>query len=159
MPSEVDPSARLSALVQPGVKTLLDVLSITIEEASGQRVVMTMPVDWHVHQPFGYLHGGASAVLAESAASIGGQLALADPLSQGVMGIELNMSHLRSMREGTLRAEATPVRVGRTTMVWQIALTDQAGRAIATSRCTLAVVSRQRSTPPDQAMAGPSKTR
>jgi len=140
-----DPHSRLAGLVKPGVKTLLDVLSISVEEASATRIVLTMPVDWRVHQPFGYLHGGASAVLAESAASIGGQLALPDPQTQGVMGIELNISHLRSMRSGTLRAEATPVRVGRTTMVWQISLTDQLGRLIATSRCTLAVVSRQRS--------------
>lgn len=151
MTSEGDPQSRLADLVNPGVKTLLDVLSITVEEATPTRIVLVMPVDWRVHQPFGYLHGGASAVLAESAASIGGQLALADPLTQGVMGIELNISHLRSMRQGTLRAEATPVRVGRTTMVWQISLTDDLGRLIATSRCTLAVISQRRLTPPDQA--------
>lgn len=145
-----DPKARLAALIQPGVKTLLDVLEITIEEASAQRMVLSMPVDWRVHQPFGYLHGGASAVLAESAASIGGQLAVDDPETQAVMGTELNISHLRSMRLGTLRAEAIPVRLGRTSMVWQISLTDQLGRMIATSRCTLAVVKRRPADwPPD----------
>lgn len=148
MASESDAKARLASLVRPGTRTLLDVLAITVEEASPQRMVLSMPVDWHVHQPFGYLHGGASAVLAESAASIGGQLALADPETQAVMGTELNISHLRSMREGTLRAEAVPVRLGRTSMVWQITLTDQLGRLIATSRCSLAVVSRRAQSAP-----------
>ncbi len=148
MASESDAKARLASLVRPGTRTLLDVLAITVEEASPQRMVLSMPVDWHVHQPFGYLHGGASAVLAESAASIGGHLALADPETQAVMGTELNISHLRSMREGTLRAEAVPVRLGRTSMVWQITLTDQLGRLIATSRCSLAVVSRRAQSAP-----------
>ena len=147
MAPEADAKTRLARLTQPGTRTLMDVLAITVEEASPQRMVLSMPVDWHVHQPFGYLHGGASAVLAESAASIGGQLALADPETQAVMGTELNISHLRSMREGTLRAEAVPVRVGRTSMVWQITLTDQLGRLIATSRCSLAVVNRRAQSP------------
>ena len=80
---------------------------------------MRLPVDWKVHQPYGILHGGVSALLAESAASFGAALA-AGP-GRGVVGIELNASHLRSVRDGHLTAEATPLRVGRTIQVWRIA--------------------------------------
>ena len=57
-----------------------------------------------------------------------------------MVGIELNASHLRSVRDGHLTAEATPVRVGRTIQVWRIALTDDDGRAICEARCTLSVL-------------------
>ena len=88
-----------------------------------------------MHQPYGILHGGVSALLAESAASFGAALA-AEP-GRSVVGIELNASHLRSVRDGHLTAEATPVRVGRTIQVWRIASPTTTGRAICEARCTL----------------------
>jgi uncharacterized protein (TIGR00369 family) len=120
---------------QRGINDLLDV---EVLEAGPERVVMRLPVDWRVHQPFGLLHGGVSALLAESAASLGAALA-AGP-ERSVVGIELSASHLRGLRDGHLTAEATPVRVGRTVQVWRIALTDDDGRAICESRCSLAVL-------------------
>jgi len=102
------------------------------------RVVLRLPVDWKVHQPYGILHGGVSALLAESAASFGAALA-AGP-DRSVVGTELNASHLRSLRDGHLTADATPVRVGRTVQVWRISLTDDDGRAICEARCSLAVL-------------------
>jgi 1,4-dihydroxy-2-naphthoyl-CoA hydrolase len=120
---------------QPSINDLLDVETL---EAGPERVVMRVPVDWRVHQPFGILHGGVSALLAESAASLGAFLA-AGP-ARRVVGIELNASHLRSLREGHLTADATPVRVGRTVQVWRIVLTDDQGRGICEARCTLAVL-------------------
>jgi 1,4-dihydroxy-2-naphthoyl-CoA hydrolase len=121
-----------------GHQSIHDLLDVETLEATPGRVVMRLPVTWKVHQPYGILHGGISALLAESAASFGAALA-AGP-ERGVVGIELNASHLRSVREGHLTAEATPVRVGRTLQVWHIALTDDEGRAICEARCTLAVL-------------------
>jgi uncharacterized protein (TIGR00369 family) len=115
-----------------------DLLEVETLEAGPERVVMRIPVDWRVHQPMGILHGGVSALLAESAASLGAFLA-AGP-DRSVVGIELNASHLRSLRDGHLTAAATPVRVGRTVQVWGIALTDDDGRPICEARCTLAVL-------------------
>lgn len=97
-----------------------------------------MDVGPTVHQPMGLLHGGASAVLAESAASMGA-FANCDTSKEFAVGIELNISHLRSMTEGTLRARAAPVRVGRKIQVWDVDLVDQDGKGIAVARCTLAV--------------------
>jgi 1,4-dihydroxy-2-naphthoyl-CoA hydrolase len=113
-------------------------LGVEMLETTPERVVLRLPVDWRVHQPYGILHGGVSALLAESAASLGAALA-AGP-GKGVVGIELNASHLRSLRQGHLTATATPVRVGRTVQVWRISLTDDDGRAICESRCTLSVI-------------------
>jgi uncharacterized protein (TIGR00369 family) len=115
-----------------------ELLGVEMLEASGERVVMRLPVDWKVHQPYGILHGGVSALLAESAASFGGAIA-AGP-GRSVVGIEINASHLRPVRDGHLTAVATPVRVGRTVQVWTIALADDDGRAICQARCTLAVI-------------------
>ncbi len=121
-----------------GQHSIHELLGVEVVEAGPERVVMRLPVDWRVHQPYGILHGGVSALLAESAASFGAALA-AGP-DRSVVGIELSASHLRSLRDGHLTAEATPVRVGRTIQVWRIVLTDDDGRAICESRCSLAVL-------------------
>ena len=113
-------------------------LGVTYEELSPERVVATMPVGPRVYQPLGYLHGGASVALAESVASIGGQLNAAEGMA--VFGVEINANHLRSKREGTLRAVATPLHRGRTTQVWDVRIADEEGRLVCVSRCTLAVV-------------------
>ena len=118
---------RSSAALPDGRHSIHELLDVEVLEAGSERVVMRLPVDWRVHQPYGILHGGVSALLAESAASYGAALA-AGP-ERSVVGIELNASHLRSVRDGHLTAEATPVRVGRTIQVWRIALADDDGRA------------------------------
>ncbi len=115
-----------------------EVLGVVVEEASATRVVMSLEVGERVHQPYGILHGGVSALLAESAASFGA--ALAAPPGSRVVGIELSASHLRAMREGVLTAVATPVRAGRTVQVWEIRLADQRDREICRARCTLSVI-------------------
>ena len=113
-------------------------LGIEIVEAGPDRVVATMPVGPRVHQPLGYLHGGASVALAETVVSVGAYLAA--PEGHTAFGMEINANHLRPMRAGTLTATATPVYVGRTTQVWQADLRDEHGRAVCVSRCTLAIV-------------------
>jgi 1,4-dihydroxy-2-naphthoyl-CoA hydrolase len=118
--------------------TLLALLDIHIVEVGPDLVVLDMPIGPKVHQPMGLLHGGASAVLAESAASLGAY-SNCDPASQYAVGIELNISHLRSRADGTLRATATPVRKGRAVHVWNIDLIDQNDVPIAVARCTLAI--------------------
>lgn len=138
MPENLDDTAQhpidVAAFDRTGVMAVLGVETL---EATATRVVLRVPVTERVHQPMGLLHGGVSALLAETAASYGA--ALAAPPGHRVMGIELNASHLRGMRHGTLTATATPARVGRTVQVWDIDLTDEAGRRICRARCTLAV--------------------
>src|ERR1700752_4290409 len=132
------PTPDDGTVLPSGSASIHELLDVEILEAGAQRGVMRPPVSWKVHQPYGILHGGVPALLAESAASFGAALA-AEP-GRSVVGIELNASHLRSVRDGHLTAEATPVRVGRTVQVWRISLNDDGGRAICEARCTLSVL-------------------
>ena len=113
-------------------------LGIELQELTPQRVVATMPVTPQHHQPFGFLHGGASVALAETVASIGGYLNC--PPGKGAFGLEINANHVRPVREGLLTATATPLHLGRTTHVWDVKITDERNRLVCVSRCTVAVV-------------------
>jgi len=124
-------------------KTMMNVLGIEVEEAGPDLVVMTMPVDERTHQPYGLLHGGASVALAETAASTGAFLNV-DPQKQLVVGLEINANHLRSKRSGMVRARALPIYKGRTTMLWEIKITDEKEKLICISRCTMAIIDADR---------------
>ena len=118
---------------------LLDSLGIEIVSMEPQRVVATMPVDARTHQPFGLLHGGASVALAETVASLGASLHVDRARSMAV-GLEINANHVRAVRAGTVTGVGTPLHVGRSTQVWEVRISDEAGRLVCVSRCTLAVV-------------------
>jgi len=122
----------------PQGESVHGLLGVVVVEVNADKVVMQVEVGPKVHQPYGILHGGVSALLAESAASFGGAMNVQP--DQIVVGTELNCSHLRSMAGGILTATATPVRVGRRVQVWAIDLTDQDGRQICVARCTLQVL-------------------
>jgi len=118
--------------------TIHQSLGIRALEVTADRVVVEMDVTRVVHQPMGLLHGGASAVLAESAASMGAYM----NCEQGVefaVGVDLNITHLRAKRSGTVTATATPVRKGRSVHVWNVEVVGEDGKQVAVARCTLAV--------------------
>ena len=122
---------------------LMEALGMEIVTLEKNRVVMTMPVDERTHQPAGYLHGGASVLLAETAASIGGFLNVNEE-DEAVFGVEINANHLKSKREGVVTATATPIHIGRTTQVWNIDIRDEQDAKICISRCTIGVVKRRK---------------
>jgi uncharacterized protein (TIGR00369 family) len=127
-----------SDLPFPASSGLADLLGIEFEELDDDRVTATMPVTPDHHQPLGYLHGGASVVLAETVASVG---ATASVLPEQVaFGLEINANHLRPKQRGTLRAVGERLHAGRTTQVWQVRITDEDGRLVCVSRSTLALV-------------------
>lgn len=113
-------------------------LGIEFVELAADRVVATMPVTQRVHQPHGYLHGGASVVMAESVASVGAQIA-AGP-DKVAFGLEINANHIRPKKDGMLRATGTPLHKGRTTHVWEVRIEDEDQRLVCISRCTIALV-------------------
>ncbi len=119
--------------------SIVGLLGIEAEHLAPDLVVMTMPVDSRTRQPLGLLHGGASVVLAETAASTGTFLNL-DPGRQLPVGLEINANHLRPKSSGTVRARAVPLYKGRTTMVWEIKITDEEEKLVCISRCTMAIV-------------------
>lgn len=123
--------------------TLLESLGIEIITLEKEKVVMTMPVDKRTYQPAGYLHGGASVALAETAASVGASLHV-DHEKYNVFGIEINANHIKSKREGIVTAIAKPYHVGRMTMVWDIKIYDEQEQLICISRCTIGVVPKRK---------------
>jgi len=118
--------------------TIHESLGIRALEVTADRVVLEMDVTPTVHQPFGLLHGGASAVIAESAASMGSYMNC-EPGVEFSVGVDLNITHLRAKRSGTVIATASPVRKGRTVHVWNIDIVGEDGKLVAVARCTLAV--------------------
>ena len=114
-------------------------LGVEFVELNPERVVATMPIDGRHLQPFGYLHGGVSVVLAESVASIGAFLNC--PPGKGAFGSEVNASHLRPKRAGgSLRAIGMPVHVGRRSQVWEVRIEDEDEKPVCASRCSVAIV-------------------
>lgn len=122
-------------------QTLMDALQMKVIEQSKELVQVEMPVTGRVKQPMGFLHGGATVALAETAASIGG-MQYVDPSREAIAGIEINCNHLRAKKEGTIIAEASPTHIGKKTHVWGIKVRDEQGVLTAISRCTLGVVDR-----------------
>ncbi len=122
--------------------TMMGALGIEIVEMSRDKVVATMPVHNPTRQPFGLLHGGASVALAETVASIG-SWNLIDQERQIAVGLEINANHLRSKQDGIVTATGTPLHVGKSTMVWDIRITDEEGQLICISRCTVAIRNRR----------------
>lgn len=108
-------------------------MGITLTEAGPERVVATMPVEGN-RQPFGLLHGGASAVLAESVGSIHAVLLAGD--GRVAVGVELSCTHHRSATEGLVTAVCVPLHAGRQMSSFGITISDAEGRRICTARLT-----------------------
>jgi 1,4-dihydroxy-2-naphthoyl-CoA hydrolase len=113
--------------------TLADRMGIEFLEVSAERVVGRMPVEGNT-QPYGLLHGGASAVLAETLGSVGA--AVHAGAGRIAVGIEINATHHRSAREGWVTGVATRLHGGRTLATYDIEITDEQGRRVCTSRLT-----------------------
>lgn len=114
--------------------SLMERMEITLDEVSPNRIVASMPVAGNT-QPYGLLHGGASAVLAETVGSVGSGIHAA-AIGKIPVGIELSCTHHRAARSGRVRAVAVPLSIGRTLATWQITVTDDDDRLICTSRLT-----------------------
>ena len=121
--------------------TMMSVLGIEITDFSESYVSGKMPVDNRTKQPFGLLHGGASAAFAETLGSIGAGKHV-DLEEYSVVGVELNSSHLKAVKTGWVFGKATPIRVGRTIQVWGIDIKNQEDDLVCKSRLTLAVIKR-----------------
>ncbi|MEN6348532.1 MAG: hotdog fold thioesterase [Syntrophomonas sp.] len=124
--------------------TIMATLGIEIVEFTPEKVVATMEVTPKTHQPFGFLHGGVSVVLAETVASAGSYLFI-NREKQKAVGLEINANHIYSKRDGMVKAVGIPVHVGRRTIIWDIRIVDEEEKLICISRCTIAVVDNKES--------------
>ena len=116
--------------------TLIERLGIIIQSVSADMVVGTMPVEGNT-QPYGLLHGGASAALAETVGSFGAMAHAGDGAI--AVGVDLNITHHRAVRQGTVTAVATALHLGRTVATYSIAVTDDSGNVVATARLSCVV--------------------
>ncbi|MFD6531397.1 PaaI family thioesterase [Streptomyces sp. NPDC060184] len=108
-------------------------MGVRITEASAERVVGTMPVEGNT-QPYGLLHGGASAVLAETLGSVGAMLH--GGAGKLAVGVDLNCTHHRGARSGLVTGVATPVHRGRSTATYEVVIADDHGKRVCTARLT-----------------------
>ncbi|GAA0408805.1 hotdog fold thioesterase [Streptomyces luteireticuli] len=111
-------------------------MGVQVLQASPERVVGTLPVEGNT-QPYGLLHGGASAVLAETLGSVGAMLH-GGPTRIAV-GVDLNCTHHRGARSGLVTGVATPAHRGRTSATYEIVITDEQDRRVCTARLTCAI--------------------
>ena len=112
---------------------LAERMGMRVVECAAERVVITMPVEGNT-QPFGLLHGGANAALAETAGSIGASVHAGR--GKAVVGLDLTCTHHRSASSGMVTAVATPLALGRTITSYEVSITDDSGRLLCTSRLT-----------------------
>ena len=117
---------------------LLETFEMKIEEVSEGSVVISMPVTDKVKQPFGYLHGGASIALGETACSLGAAH-LVDTKSFIPLGLEMNANHIHSVKEGRVIATATIIHQGSTTQVWNVEINSERGQLISIMRGTIGI--------------------
>lgn len=128
----------LDELNATSARTLVDHLGIIYTRLSDDVLEAEMPVDARTYQPFGLLHGGASAALAETLGSMAGYMMTAD--GQCVVGTELNATHHRAVSQGKVRAICQPLHLGRQNQSWEIVVFDEQGRRCCTCRLSTMVL-------------------
>jgi uncharacterized protein (TIGR00369 family) len=124
--------------VVPYENTFDALYGLEVEEFTDERVTARVPVADKVKQPMGLVHGGLYASIAESITSMATARAVMD---DGLLatGMSNQTSFLRPITEGTVHATALRRHRGRTTWMWDVEITDDAGRLCAVSRMTIAV--------------------
>ncbi|GAC1442118.1 MAG: hotdog fold thioesterase [Solirubrobacteraceae bacterium] len=113
-------------------------IGLELQESSPELMRATVPVREKIKQPFGLVHGGLYATVAETLASLGTALAVL-PDGKHAMGMSNNTTFLRPITSGTVHAEGRPRHRGRTTWVWDVDFLNDDGRLCASSRVTIAV--------------------
>ncbi|HWG08920.1 MAG TPA: PaaI family thioesterase [Solirubrobacteraceae bacterium] len=129
------PTAQELAASVQGFDRLYGLQLLSYDE---QEVTAQVTVRDELKQPAGLVHGGVYASIAESIASMATALAVI-PEGNMAMGLANATSFLRPITEGTIHAHATRLHRGRTTWVWDVRFSDDAGRTCAVTRMTIAV--------------------
>jgi uncharacterized protein (TIGR00369 family) len=108
-------------------------MGIEFTEFSVERSVATMPVEGNT-QPVGLVHGGAYVVLGESLGSMSANLYAGE--GKLAVGVDINATHTRSATSGVVTGVCTPIHLGRSVTVHEIAVSDERGRRCSTIRIT-----------------------
>jgi len=132
-------TARINAL---GHNTMADFLGIEFMDIGDNFLKARMPVNERTRQPYGLLHGGASAVLAETLGSVASALVI-DPEQFICVGLEINANHVKGVREGYVFGTVVPLHIGGTTHVWDIRIIDSQENLVCVSRLTVAILKKR----------------
>ncbi len=119
--------------------TLVEVMGIEFTEIGQDFLKGRMPVTKRTHQPYGIMHGGASCVLAETLASVAANYCV-EATKEFCVGLDINTSHIRMIKEGFVDGIAKPIHIGKTTQVWEVRITDGQDHLISITRLTLCVL-------------------
>jgi len=133
--------ATVEVLNAGNKNTLVELIGIEITEIGADYLKATMPVDERTKQPYGLLHGGASAVLSESLGSIAANLCL-DLNTHYAVGLEISATHLKSATNGFVTAICKAIKIGRKIQVWQTQLFNDEEQLICDSKLTVVVIER-----------------
>ena len=128
----------IDVLTRSHIDTAVAHLGMEFLEVGDDFIRGRVPVDRRTMQPFGLLHGGVSVVLAEALGSCGAHYSC--PEGHRAVGLDINANHLKSVTSGWVTGITRPVHRGRTTHVWAIELTNDAGELTCVSRITMAVL-------------------
>jgi 1,4-dihydroxy-2-naphthoyl-CoA hydrolase len=131
----------IEELTRSHLNTAVATLGVEFLEVGPDFIRGRVPVDARTRQPYGILHGGVSVVLAETLGSCGAHYSA--PEGHRAVGLDINANHIRATTSGWVTGTARPVHRGRSTQVWQIDLTNDAGELTCVSRITMAVLTPQ----------------
>jgi len=129
--------ADLETINQFSLDGLVGHLGMRVTAITEDTMTASMPVDERTTQALGLLHGGATAALLETVASVAANWSVGEDAF--CVGVELNISHLSSKQNGHVEATARALRLGRSIQVWAVDVVDEKGTAVASGRMTMAV--------------------
>jgi uncharacterized protein (TIGR00369 family) len=132
--SDLSPEELKNALNEYGLGELAERMGIKLTMVSAEKTVGTMPVQGN-RQPLGLLNGGANAILAETLGSIAANVA-AYP-DRVAVGVDINVTHLKSVKDGLVTGIATANHIGKSTGNYTIDIFNEKNEKTATARLSL----------------------
>jgi len=132
--SELSSEELTEALNEYGLGELAESMGIKLIEVSANKTTGTMPVQGN-RQPLGLLNGGANAILAETLGSIAANVA-AYP-DRVAVGVDINVTHHKGVKDGFVKGIATPLHVGKTTGSYLIEILNDKEERSASARLTV----------------------
>lgn len=138
----MDKNETITKLNSYNKNTLMETLNIEFIDIGEDFLVAKMPVNTTVYQPYGILHGGATAALAETVGSCASVVFLNDS-SKIAKGLELSINHVKSKKEGVVFATARQIHRGRTTHLWEVKVTDEEQNLISICKMTNVILDKK----------------
>ena len=138
----MDTESLLAAFNARNKNTLMETLDIEYVAIGDDYLTAKMPVSPKVHQPYGQLHGGATAALAETVGSAASNFFI-DSKNQFINGIQLSINHIKSKREGTVFATAKNIHKGKSTHLWEVTIVDENDNLISVAKMTNIVLAKK----------------